>query len=80
MVRKSFVSKLLRLYTTYGFISVTQVALLLCVASESGDGHLAVNTSPSALDTALMVITVIGLYDYVVTDFGNPFLLLKTPP
>ena len=34
----------------------------------------------SLLDTASMAMTVNGLYEYVVTDFGNPLSLLNVPP
>ena len=34
----------------------------------------------SLLDTASMAMTVNGLYEYVVTDFGDPLALLKVPP
>ncbi len=59
-------------------MSVMQVALLLYVAS--GSELRSINTIPSTLDTLSIILTVISLYDYVVTDFGEPSLLLSLPP
>lgn len=34
----------------------------------------------STFDTVSMCLTVVTLYDFVVTDFGNPALLFSVPP
>ena len=34
----------------------------------------------SILDTISMILTICGVYKYVVVDFGDPLSLLITPP
>ena len=50
------------------------------VAAAASEGEHLIDSLPSTFDTVSMCLTVVTLYDFVVTDFGNPALLFSVPP